>query len=78
MARAVPLTASQRVWGTLVEVWEHTREGEHVYHNAWLTDLEVDTENVGAIVWIGRSRWKIEHEQFNVHKNRNYPAPPWL
>jgi hypothetical protein len=72
IASSVPLTASRRVWGTLVEVWEHDREGQQLYHNGWFTDLEVTSDNVAAIVRIGRSRWKIENEQFNVHKNHGY------
>jgi hypothetical protein len=72
IARAVPLTTSRRVWGTLVEVWEHDQTGKLRYHNAWFTDLEVDATNVAVVVRIGRSRWKIENEQFNVQKNHGY------
>jgi hypothetical protein len=72
IARSVPLTAARRVWGTVVEVWEHDRGGQQLYHNAWFTDLEVTADNVAAIVRIGRSRWKIENEQFNVQKNHGY------
>jgi hypothetical protein len=72
IARSVPLTAARRLWGTLVEVWEHDRMGKQLYHNAWFTDLEVRADNVAAIVRIGRSRWKIENEQFNVQKNHGY------
>ena len=72
IARSVPLTASRRVWGTLVEVWERDRTGSLLYHNSWFTDLEVEAANVAAIVRIGRSRWKIENEQFNVQKNHGY------
>ena len=72
IARSVPLTATRRVWGTLVEVWEHDRRGQPLYHNAWCTDLEVTADNVAAIVRIGRSRWKIENEQFNIQKNHGY------
>jgi hypothetical protein len=72
IVHAVPLTASRRVWGTLVEVWEYDRQGKQLYHNAWFTDLEVTPDNVAAIICIGRSRWKIENEQFNVQKNHGY------
>jgi hypothetical protein len=72
IARSVPLAASRRLWGTVVEVWEHDRTGTQLYHNAWFTDLEVTADNVAAIVRIGRSRWKIENEHFNVHKNHGY------
>ena len=53
IARSVPVTAVQRVGGTLVEVWEHDRRGQQLYHNAWFTDLEGTTDNVAAIVRIG-------------------------
>jgi hypothetical protein len=72
IARSVPLTTTRRIWGTFVEVWERDRTGTLLYHNAWLTDLEVDSVNVAAIIQIGRSRWKIENEQFNVQKNHGY------
>ena len=72
LARRVPLTASGRVRGTFVEVWVHNRTGQLLYHNAWFTDLDVRTTNVGQLVGIGRSRWKIENEQFNVQKNQGY------
>jgi hypothetical protein len=72
LARGVALTGSGRVRGTFLEVWSHNRAGKQLYHNAWFTDLDVRTENVAEIVGIGRSRWKIENEQFNVHKNQGY------
>ena len=34
--------------------------------------LDVDATNVAVVVQIGRTRWKIENEQFNVHKNHGY------
>ena len=72
IARAVPLTTTRRVWCTFIEVWERDRSGALRYHNAWITDLEVDRANVATIVQIGRARWKIENEQFNVQKNHGY------
>ena len=72
LARGVALTGSGRVRGTFLEVWSHNRLGKQLYHNAWFTDLEVRADNVAEIVRIGRSRWKIENEQFNVQKNHGY------
>ena len=43
-----------------------------IYHNAWVTDFAVTADNVATIVGIGRARWKIENEQFNVQKNHGY------
>ena len=72
IVRQVPLALESPVQVTYVEVWERTAGGELLYHNSWITDLDVDAENVAVVVTIGRTRWKIEHEQFNVQKNHGY------
>lgn len=72
VVRSVPLRADDAVYTTLVEVWQRNRAGELVYHNSWVTNLEVTPENVAEIVSIGRAKWKIENEQFNVQKNGGY------
>lgn len=72
IVRQVPLTQSRKVWVTFVEVWEKDSHGKQVYHCAWITDLEVRADNVEEISWVGRGRWKIENENFNVHKNGGY------
>jgi DNA-binding response OmpR family regulator len=68
----VPLSLESAVRVTYVEVWEQNAKGEQLYHNSWITDLDVDAANVAVVVQIGRTRWKIENEQFNVHKNHGY------
>lgn len=72
LVRQVPLALESAVRVTYVEVWEHTAKGELLYHNSGITDLDVDAANVAVVVQIGRTRWKIENEQFNVHKNHGY------
>ncbi len=72
LVRAVPLALESAVRVTYVEVWEQNGKGEQLYHNSWITDLDVDASNVAVVVQIGRTRWKIENEQFNVHKNHGY------
>jgi hypothetical protein len=72
IASQVSLTQSDQVAVNFVEVWERNKKGKVVYHNAWVTDFDVTAENVATIVGIGRSRWKIENEQFNVQKNHGY------
>jgi hypothetical protein len=72
IAEIVPLKAKGKVDVNYVEVWERDQKGKLLYHNSWVTDLEVNAENVAVIVQIGRSRWKIENEQFNIHKNHGY------
>jgi hypothetical protein len=68
----VPLSLESAVRVTYVEVWEQNAKGEQLYHNSWITDLDVDAANVTVVVQIGRTRWKIENEQFNVHKHHGY------
>ena len=40
-----------------------------------LPTCEVRADKVAEIVGIGRARWKIEHEQFNVQKNHGDELP---
>jgi hypothetical protein len=68
----VPLTQSGTVRVNFLEVWERRPDGTVGYHNSWVTDFLVTPATVAAIVGIGRSRGKIENEQFNVHKNHGY------
>jgi hypothetical protein len=72
LVRQMPLSLESAVRVTYVEVWEHAVSGQLLYHNSWITDLDVDAANVATVVQIGRTRWKIENEQFNVHKNHGY------
>lgn len=72
IVREVPLAAQHPVWVTFVEVWERNEAGKLLYHNSWITELDVDTDNVAVVVVIGRTRWKVENEQFNVQKNHGY------
>src|SRR5713101_131582 len=68
----VPLTQSGSVMVNFVELWERTTAGKVLYHNSWVTDFTVTPETVATISGMGRARWKIENEQFNVQKNHGY------
>jgi hypothetical protein len=72
IAREVPLRADGELRVTFVEVWERDKEGKQIYHNSWVTDVAVTAKNVSELVGIGRAKWKIENEQFNVQKNHGY------
>ena len=76
IARAVPLTPSRRIGGTLVAVWEHDQSGKLRYHTAWCTDLAVDAPHGAVVVRIGRSRWKIANEQWNVQTTHGDALAP--
>ena len=71
-AADLALTQAGAVRVNFLEVWEQRPDSTVGYHNSWVTDFVVTLETVAAIVGIGRSRWKIENEQFNVQKNHGY------
>jgi hypothetical protein len=71
-AADVPLTHSGTVRVNFLEGWEQRPDGTVGYHNSWVTDFAVTPQTVAPITGIGRSRWKIENEQFNVQKNHGY------
>jgi hypothetical protein len=48
------------------------KTGKVTYRNSWVTDSQVDANNVVSLVKGGRARWKIENETFNTLKNQGY------
>jgi hypothetical protein len=48
------------------------RSGKVLYHNTFATSLLINDKNVMDIVEAGRSRWKIENENNNVLKTKDY------
>ena len=42
------------------------------YKNSWVTDIEIDKNNIKKLVSGGRCRWKSENELFNTMKNHGY------
>jgi hypothetical protein len=72
ICRQVPLTDAREAWVTFVEVWERGKDGAVRFHASWVTDLDVTRETVAEVVQLGRTRWKVENEQFNVHKRGGY------
>lgn len=52
--------------------YEHIRAGKIVYHNSWITDIEVTQSNIWQFAKTERCRWKIENECFNTLKNQGY------
>jgi len=68
----VPLNGKKN--SPLVNYFEYwLKNGKKVgYHNSWVTDLPLDDECIEEMVRIGRSRWMIENEVFNIVKNHGY------
>ena len=47
-------------------------QGKVTYRNAFVTDLDVNEDNIADLAAAGRARWKIENETFNVLKHKGY------
>ncbi len=46
--------------------------GKKLYHNSFITDIELHLNNVEDITLAGRTRWKIENENNNTLKTKGY------
>lgn len=55
-----------------LEYWELDAKGDVVQHFSWVTDINLNKQNVFQVMRGGRSRWKIENETFNTLKNQGY------
>ena len=52
----------------IIKYVEGKRNTEFVY----ITDLNITDKNIEETIYIGRKRWKIENEGFNIQKNRTF------
>jgi hypothetical protein len=72
-ANQVPLTEGEDAlkvnW---CELTVTDAEGQVRYRNGYITDWEINAENVSGLVAAGRARWKIENEHNNVLKTKGY------
>ena len=46
--------------------------GKEVYYNTFVTNHDVNSKNIHRIARMGRNRWKIENEAFNILKTKGY------
>jgi hypothetical protein len=69
----IPLNASPKSPEVnFVQLRIFNEKGEQTFRSSWVSDLEIDGENVEKLVRGARSRWKIENEGFNTLKNQGY------
>ena len=69
----VPLNGTKEA--DLVNFFQYqlvAKSGKVTYKNSWVTDIDIDENNVTTLVKGGRARWKIENETFNTLKNQGY------
>jgi hypothetical protein len=50
----------------------HSKTGEQLYHNAFVTNHLLTDQTVVEVVQAGRARWKSENENNNVLKTKGY------
>jgi hypothetical protein len=50
----------------------HSKTGEQLYYNTFVTNHQLTEQTVIPIVEAGRARWKIENENNNVLKTKGY------
>lgn len=53
------------------EISEH---GEIIYKSSWITDINIESENVKQIAKAGRARFSIENRNFNEQKNLGFQS----
>ena len=72
-ANRVPLTDSDDALNlNWCELTITNGEGTVLYRNAFITDWEINADNVSGLIAGGRARWKIENENNNVLKTKGY------
>jgi hypothetical protein len=54
------------------EITTTNENGEVTFFTALITDHHITEENCAEIIAAGRTRWKIENEQFNTLKTKGY------
>jgi len=59
-------------WETTTWVDPKGRAKEETVHFSWVTDFEINDDNIMQLMRGGRARWKIENETFNTLKNQGY------
>ena len=69
---AVPINADPKSHSVDFFLYRLVVNGKTTYHNSWITDFTVTSDNVVHLVKAGRARWKIENETFNTLKNQGY------
>ena len=54
-----------------VEIFDHAKN-KVIYKNSFITNHELNEQNIFTMVKSGRTRWKVENESNNILKNQGY------
>ena len=56
-------------WFSYTEI---DKKGKRKYRNSWVTDINPNKSNIVELASVGRQRWQIENQAFNILKNGGY------
>lgn len=73
MIKNVPLKGTAE--SPMVNVFEMSvshKNGKVLYKNSFVTNHEISSSTIHTIARMGRNRWKIENEAFNILKTKGY------
>lgn len=48
------------------------KQGKEIYYNSFVTNHHITQKNIHIVARMGRNRWKIENEAFNILKTKGY------
>lgn len=68
----VELNGSSEVKVNWFSCTEIKPDGKIAYRNSWITDIVPTKKNIQELVEVGRHRWQIEDQAFDVLKNHGY------
>lgn len=71
-AHGVELIAKSHETTNWFSYTETDAKGKVIYHNTWITDLKPTRRNIKELVEVGRHRWQIENQAFNILKNHGH------
>ena len=71
-AENVELNGSTDVKINWISYTEASAKGKVKYKNTWVTNLKPTKSNIEELVCVGRHRWQIENQVFDILKNHGY------
>jgi hypothetical protein len=71
-AESLPLNGSTDEIINWISYTETNSKGKVTYKNTWVTDLKPTKSNIQELVMVGRHRWQIENQVFDILKNHGY------
>lgn len=71
-ACGVDLNESSKMKTNWFSCTEFSAKGKQTYKNTWVTDIKPTKSNIQELAEVGRHRWQIENQTFDVLKNHGY------